>query len=202
VTMHQLDAYLMPLIYLLLALQVADLATTLYVLRKGTGAEGNPVARKLMDFFGPELGLALPKLAFAGAIWTFRATTPAWAFALLCMMYLVIVGNNMKFVLRTSHELDQPNNDRSRRARLTSPVRCAEGISGPAGAACGQPDCQQMAPSLQPTTSAQLRHLRRPAAADHVQTDQDGNESSDTAPGNAAFIADKRGTTGRDRVAA
>jgi hypothetical protein len=42
---------------------VADLATTLYVLRKGTGAEGNPVARKLMDFFGPELGLALPKLA-------------------------------------------------------------------------------------------------------------------------------------------
>jgi hypothetical protein len=100
VTMPQLDAYLMPLIYLLLALQVADLATTLYVLRKGTGAEGNPVARKLMDFFGPELGLALPKLAFAGAIWTFRATTPAWAFALLCVMYLVIVGNNMRFVLR------------------------------------------------------------------------------------------------------
>ena len=94
------DPYLMHLVYLLLALQVADLATTLYVLRKGTGAEGNPVARKLMDFFGPELGLALPKILFAMAIWTFRATTPAWAFALLCMLYLVIVANNMKFVLR------------------------------------------------------------------------------------------------------
>jgi hypothetical protein len=100
VTMPQLDAYLMPLVYLLLALQVLDLATTLYVLRKGTGAEGNPVARKLMDFFGPELGLALPKILFAMAIWTFRATTPAWAFALLCVMYLVIVGNNLRFVLR------------------------------------------------------------------------------------------------------
>ena len=94
------DPYLMPLIYLLLALQVADLATTLYVLRKGTGAEGNPLMRKLMDFFGPELGLALPKILFAMSIWTFRATTPAWAFALLCMLYLVIVANNMKFVLR------------------------------------------------------------------------------------------------------
>ncbi len=98
--MPQLDAYLMHFVYLLLALQVADLATTLYVLRKGTGMEGNPLARKLMDFFGPELGLALPKLALAGAIWTFRATTPAWAFALLCVVYVVIVGNNLRFVLR------------------------------------------------------------------------------------------------------
>ena len=99
-TMPQLDAYLMPLVYLLLVLQALDLATTLYVLRKGTGAEANPIARKLMAFFGPELGLALPKIALAGAIWTFRASTPAWAFALLCMLYLVIVANNMKFVLR------------------------------------------------------------------------------------------------------
>jgi len=98
--MPQLDAYLMPLVYLLLVLQALDLATTLYVLRKGTGAEANPIARKLMAFFGPELGLALPKIALAGAIWTFRASTPAWAFALLCMLYLVIVANNMKFVLR------------------------------------------------------------------------------------------------------
>jgi hypothetical protein len=43
----------MPLVYLLLALQVLDLATTLYVLRKGTGAEGNPVARKLMAWLRP-----------------------------------------------------------------------------------------------------------------------------------------------------
>lgn len=98
--MDALTAYLMPLVYALLVLQALDLATTLYVLRKGTGAEGNPLARKLMAWFGPELGLALPKIALAGAIWTFRSTTPAWAFALLCVMYVVIVGNNLRFVLR------------------------------------------------------------------------------------------------------
>ena len=98
--MDALTAYLMPLVYALLVLQALDLATTLYVLRKGTGAEGNPVARKLMAWFGPELGLALPKIALAGAIWTFRGTTPAWAYALLCVMYVVIVGNNLRFVLR------------------------------------------------------------------------------------------------------
>ena len=98
--MELINQNVMPLIYLLLALQVADLATTLYVLRTGKGAEANPIARKLMDFFGPELGLALPKLLIAGVIWTVRDTTPAWAYALLCVMYVVIVGNNLKFALR------------------------------------------------------------------------------------------------------
>ena len=98
--MDAFTPYLMPLVYLLLVLQALDLATTLYVLRKGTGAEANPIARKLMDVFGPEFGLALPKIALAGAIWTFRDTTPAWAFALLCVMYVVIVANNLRFVLK------------------------------------------------------------------------------------------------------
>mgnify|MGYP006347834233 FL=1 len=98
--MDAFTPYLMPLVYALLVLQALDLATTLYVLRKGTGAEGNPLARKLMAWFGPELGLALPKIALAGAIWTFRASTPAWAFALLCVFYLYVVANNLRFVLR------------------------------------------------------------------------------------------------------
>ena len=98
--MDAFTPYLMPLVYLLLVLQALDLATTLYVLRKGTGAEGNPLARKLMAFFGPELGLALPKIALAGAIWTFRASTPAIVFAGLCVVYVFIVANNLKFALR------------------------------------------------------------------------------------------------------
>lgn len=99
-TTDVLNQYLMPMVYLLLALQVLDLATTLYVLRKGTGAEGNPLARKLMAVFGPELGLALPKIALAGAIWTFRDTTPAWAYALLCVVYLYVVINNTRIALK------------------------------------------------------------------------------------------------------
>ena len=98
--MELITQYAMVFVYLLLALQVADLATTLYVLRTGKGAEANPIAKKLMAWFGPELGLALPKIALAGAIWTFRDTTPAWAYAMLCVMYVVIVGNNLRFVLR------------------------------------------------------------------------------------------------------
>ena len=98
--MDALTPYTMVFVYLLLVLQALDLATTLYVLRTGKGAEANPIAKKLMAWFGPELGLALPKIALAGAIWTFRDTTPAWAFALLCVMYVVIVANNLRFVLK------------------------------------------------------------------------------------------------------
>ena len=99
-TTDVLNQYLMPMAYLLLALQVADLATTLYVLRTGKGAEANPIAKKLMAVFGPEFGLALPKLLIAGVIWTVRDTTPPVVFAGLCVLYLVIVGNNLRFVLR------------------------------------------------------------------------------------------------------
>ena len=99
--MDAFTPYLMPLVYALLVLQALDLATTIYVLRTGKGAEGNPLARKLMAFFGPELGLALPKLLIAGVIWTVRDTTPPVVFAGLCALYIVIVANNLKFALRT-----------------------------------------------------------------------------------------------------
>jgi hypothetical protein len=98
--MELINQYVMLFVYLLLALQVADLATTLYVLRTGKGAEANPIARKLMTWFGPELGLALPKLLIAGVIWTVRDTTPPIVFAGLCAVYIVIVANNLKFALK------------------------------------------------------------------------------------------------------
>ena len=99
--MELITQYAMVFVYLLLALQVADLATTLYVLRTGKGAEANPIAKKLMAVFGPEFGLALPKLLIAGVIWTVRDTTPPVVFAGLCVVYIVIVINNLKFALRT-----------------------------------------------------------------------------------------------------
>ena len=99
--MELINQNVMVFVYLLLALQVADLATTLYVLRTGKGAEANPIAKKLMAVVGPEFGLALPKLLIAGVIWTVRDTTPPVVFAGLCAVYLVIVANNLKFALRT-----------------------------------------------------------------------------------------------------
>ena len=98
--MELVNQYVMVFVYLLLILQVADLATTLYVLRTGKGAEANPIAKKLMAVLGPEFGLAFPKILIAGIIWTVRDTTPAIVFAGLCAVYLVIVANNLKFALR------------------------------------------------------------------------------------------------------
>lgn len=98
--MELINQYAMVFVYLLLALQVADLATTLYVLRTGKGAEANPIARKLMAVFGPEFTVLMVKAALAGAIWTFRASTPPVVFAVLCVLYLYVVINNMKYVLR------------------------------------------------------------------------------------------------------
>ena len=98
--MELINQYVMLFVYLLLALQVADLITTLYVLRTGKGAEANPIAKKLMAVFGPEFTVLMVKAALAGAIWTFRASTPAIVFAGLCVLYLYVVANNLKYVLR------------------------------------------------------------------------------------------------------
>ena len=98
--MELITQNVMVFVYLLLALQVADLATTLYVLRKGKGAEANPIAKKLMALLGPEFGLAFPKLVIAGIIWVVQDTTPAIVFAGLCVVYIYIFVNNMKYVLR------------------------------------------------------------------------------------------------------
>lgn len=40
------------MVYLLILLQLADIATTHYALRTGIGTEANPVLRKLFDRFG------------------------------------------------------------------------------------------------------------------------------------------------------
>jgi bifunctional DNase/RNase len=70
----------------------------------------------------------------------------------------------------------------------------AEGISGPAGA--GMWTTGLSADGTEPAThyiSAGLIEdtFAAPLPLTTYTTDQDGNESSDTAPGNAAFIADK-----------
>lgn len=98
--MELINQYAMVFVYALLVLQVLDALTTLYVLRTGKGAEANPIAKKLMAAFGPEFTVLMVKAALAGAIWTFRGTTPAWVYAGLCAVYLYVVINNMKYVLR------------------------------------------------------------------------------------------------------
>lgn len=82
------------------ALQVLDMATTLYVLRKKAGREGNPVIAKLMEIFGPEFGLLFPKAAIMVFIWAFRDHYVLWHWLAMIGVYVLIVGNNLKFVLK------------------------------------------------------------------------------------------------------
>lgn len=88
------------LFIVLLCLQVLDVATTLYVLRKKAGQEGNPFMAKLMEFFGPELGLILPKVVVMIPIWAFREHYETWHWLVMIGIYVLIVGNNLKFVLK------------------------------------------------------------------------------------------------------
>lgn len=83
------------LIYAVLALQVLDVASTLYAFRNGA-TEANPVMRKLMDLFGVEVGLILPKLFFAGAVWIWQDYIADWGLVLVCVGYLVVVANNVR----------------------------------------------------------------------------------------------------------
>lgn len=56
------------MIYPLILLQPADIATTHYALKSGAGTEGNPVLRKLFGRFGHERVLLLIKGAFIALV--------------------------------------------------------------------------------------------------------------------------------------
>lgn len=83
------------LIYAVLALQVLDVASTLYAFKNGA-VEANPVMRKLMDTFGVEVGLILPKLFFAGAVWIWQDYFADWALVVVCIGYAAVVANNVR----------------------------------------------------------------------------------------------------------
>lgn len=87
------------LIYAVLALQVADVASTLYAFRNGA-TEANPVMRKLIELLGTVPGLVLPKVVFAAAIWYWRPLFPEWALWLVIAGYAVVVVNNIKLAKR------------------------------------------------------------------------------------------------------
>lgn len=81
-----------------LVLQVLDVLTTLYVLRKKAGVETNPIMRKLMDTFGPELGLIAPKVIATFPLWYFRNETPLWVWVVVIVLFMLVVINNLKYV--------------------------------------------------------------------------------------------------------
>ena len=87
------------LLYAVLALQVLDVASTLYAFKNGA-VEANPVMRKLMDTFGKEVGLIAPKLIFAALVWTYRDHFADWGLVVVCVGYVAVVMNNVRIARR------------------------------------------------------------------------------------------------------
>jgi len=83
-----------------LVLQVLDVLTTLYVLRKKAGTETNPLMRKLMETFGPELGLIAPKVIATMPLWYWREQVEMWVWMVVIGAFTLVVINNLKYVMK------------------------------------------------------------------------------------------------------
>ena len=86
------------MIYLLIALQLADLATTHYVLRKGIGTEANPLLKRLFDRFGHERVLIVTKSAFIVWLLLLQGFIPNFVLWLLVAFYVWVVYNNLRVI--------------------------------------------------------------------------------------------------------
>jgi hypothetical protein len=92
------------MLYALILLQLADIATTHYALRTGIGTEANPVLRKLFDRFGHEPVLLAIKGAFIALLWWAAPLVPVEVLWVLAAFYVWVVGSNLKLILRAKKE--------------------------------------------------------------------------------------------------
>jgi len=87
------------LYYLLVAFQVADIATTHYALSNLKGVkEGNPFMRELFDKFGHERTLIVAKVVVMVALYFVLPQVPEWALWACVAIYVGVVGNNVKVI--------------------------------------------------------------------------------------------------------
>ena len=82
-----------------LLLQCVDIASTYKALQRVTGAyEANPLLRWVFERVGPLPGMLLIKGVMCGALWYMQA--PALALGVLCAVYALVVGNNIRILMR------------------------------------------------------------------------------------------------------
>ena len=86
-------------IYFLLALQVADLLSTVVALRNPRLKEANGPLNKLMSAIGVLPALLLAKSAAMSVIWYYQADIGQGLIA-LCVLYAVVVANNVRLILK------------------------------------------------------------------------------------------------------
>jgi hypothetical protein len=86
------------MLYLLIALQLADIATTHYALRTGIGQEANPLLRKLFDKFGHEVVLLVTKGAFIVFLWFAHPYILTEVLYLVAAGYVWVIWNNLSVI--------------------------------------------------------------------------------------------------------
>jgi len=84
--------------YLLIALQVLDLITTVIALRNPRLTEANGLLKPLMDKFGVLLTLITVKGAFIGLIFWAAPLVKVELLYLLCAGYAWVVYSNIKLI--------------------------------------------------------------------------------------------------------
>lgn len=89
----------MTLINLLLLLQLADILTTLAGLGKGL-QEANPLLAPLFAKFGAGPVLIVVKAIAIAALWYFRAMLPFDLLAILCLIYGLLIANNLYLIIK------------------------------------------------------------------------------------------------------
>lgn len=84
-------------LYLLIALQVADIVTTIIALN-GPAHESNPILKKLMDKIGIVPALVLVKGGFIAFLLYFQTMLPQAVIWLLCAFYTYIIYHNVQTI--------------------------------------------------------------------------------------------------------
>lgn len=83
------------LFLILAALQAADMATTVGVLKRG-GREANPFMAWVFSRVGTVPGFLATKTAFLAVLWIYLDQVHLYAMAGLAVIYAVVVVNNAK----------------------------------------------------------------------------------------------------------
>lgn len=86
------------ILYLLVLLQVLDLASTVVALHNPKLKEGNGLLKPLMDKFGVLPVLVVVKLVFIGLLFWAAPPIIVEVLYLLCAFYAWVVFNNIKLI--------------------------------------------------------------------------------------------------------
>jgi len=89
------------MLYLLIALQVLDLLTTVIALRNPKLTEGNGILKPLFDKYGTFEVLTAVKTIFILLLWWAAPLVPVEVLYVLCAGYCWVVFNNIKLIRNT-----------------------------------------------------------------------------------------------------